>query len=432
MTSSVELKIHGDVAEIRVVNPPVNALSRTVRGRLVEVLAGVDQLGVRIAILTGGRERFVAGADIAELDKPIDPPDLLDIEAVIAQLATPVIAAVEGRALGGGFLLALMCDLRVVHRNSSFGFPEVSLGLLPTFAGTRIPPRMCEPAFAARLIAYGEKIDALTALRAGLIDEISPEDDVAAFAGRLQVSGKRRTLSLPPPPTAARAQVEAVITSVAAEKRGFLAPETALRSMLFGLDAPLEAALENEARLFEALRVSAQSKLLRTLFFVERSASRSPAPQAGATRGFISAPGLMVEQRLLGFSPAPTGVLTYDQARAHADSRSLRLVTMPAVHLGETMSACMSAAIARMNVEADALVGALREAGFSAVAAKYWSRSTAGRAPAQLQAKPIIAALRRALRECPDLRDAAPAAVNLLSTWVLGWPRWDASIFGPD
>jgi len=152
-----------------------SAMLRALAARCAE-LAGDGS--VRAVVLTGEGRAFAAGADIAEMRGH----DALEAErfsrlghatlAALEALAVPVIAAVNGYALGGGCELALACDWIYASERSRFGQPEVGLGLVPGFGGTTRLVRRVGPAWAKELVLSGEPIDAATALRIGLVQEV--------------------------------------------------------------------------------------------------------------------------------------------------------------------------------------------------------------------------------------------------------------------
>ncbi len=426
MTQPASLVRRGATVEIRIRHPPVNALSWTVRQGLAEALAKIDSCGAEAAILCGGDGRFIAGADITELDQPIAAPDLLAIEAEIAALKTPVVAAIEGRALGGGLLLALMCDARIALRNARFGFPEVHLGLLATFGGTQILPRLCGPQQAAAMLADGREISAAEAHKAGLIDEICSDGDVVeAAVQRARSYRKRRVLAAPAPPASARAEIEALLRQSEVESPGFLAPKAALKAILLGLEAPLATALSFEGEMFETLRKSAQSRVLRTLFFAERAALRAPADDM---KGMLCAPGLMEHHELMAFAPSPSGGLSRSEALAIAAARGARLVHIASPLIGDEMADAMSRGVADLGLPQQDVWAALRAIGFSGRAARHWSLAAKVQGAPRPHGQSVEASLRDALVAAIAGRDG-PQFLNLLAVWVLGWPRWRADLF---
>jgi enoyl-CoA hydratase len=173
----------GAVALVTINRPQVlNALdSRTLDELRRAALDLKHDNSVRVVIITGaGDKAFAAGADIRELadQRPVDGKEhavrgqhVLD---VIENLGKPVIAAVNGYALGGGCELALACTLRVAADTARFGQPEISLGLLPGFAGTQRLPRCVGKGIALDLLLTGRQIAADEALRIGLVTRVVP------------------------------------------------------------------------------------------------------------------------------------------------------------------------------------------------------------------------------------------------------------------
>jgi enoyl-CoA hydratase len=185
----------GAVATVTLNRPAVlNALNLTM---LDELSAAFAELGaddaLRAVILTGaGAKAFAAGADIGELNAL---PDALAGEAqarkgqaltrALERLRVPVIAAVNGFALGGGCELALACDIRIASENAKFGQPEVNLGILPGYGGTQRTTRLLGEGAAMYMCLTGEMIGAQDALRIGLVQKVVPLDGLLAEAQRI-------------------------------------------------------------------------------------------------------------------------------------------------------------------------------------------------------------------------------------------------------
>jgi len=179
------------LVELLTLNRPEkrNALSEPLRQALI---AALDQASIepatRVVVITGAGERaFAAGADVAELAaRPLAEQQRLMGERrvydVVAGLAKPVIAAVNGACLGGGLELALACDVRIASSTAAFGQPEVKLGLIPGGGGTQRLPRIVGLGAALKLVVSGESVTADEALRLGLVDEVMPPADVVARA----------------------------------------------------------------------------------------------------------------------------------------------------------------------------------------------------------------------------------------------------------
>ena len=180
--TQVGRKSEDDGVEILVLNhPPVNALgSRLLAdldGRLAELESDPK---VRAVVVTGEGQYFSAGADVKEM-ATIDlasAPEVarrgLAVYARLAALRAPVIAAINGLALGGGLELALACDLRLAGESAKLGAPEVTLGLIPAYGGTQRLPRLVGVAKAKELIFTGAMISAAEALRIGLVNKTVP------------------------------------------------------------------------------------------------------------------------------------------------------------------------------------------------------------------------------------------------------------------
>jgi enoyl-CoA hydratase len=175
--------IDGAVATLTINRPKVlNALDAATLGELGEAMRALQaDASVRVVILTGSGERaFVAGADINELATLA--PDAAKAHAELGQrvfdlierLGKPVIAAVNGFALGGGCELAMACTVRLAADSARFGQPEVKLGLTPGFAGTQRLPRLVGKGRAMELILGGGVIDAAEAFRIGLVNRVVP------------------------------------------------------------------------------------------------------------------------------------------------------------------------------------------------------------------------------------------------------------------
>ena len=139
---------------------------------------------IKVMIITGEGKAFVAGADIAEM-KDMTKQQAIDFSemgqkvfSLIESQDKPVIAAVNGFALGGGCELAMACDIRIASDKAKLGQPEINLGIIPGFAGTQRLARMVGTAKAKELILTGEMIDAQTALDIGLFNQVVPNDDL--------------------------------------------------------------------------------------------------------------------------------------------------------------------------------------------------------------------------------------------------------------
>jgi 3-hydroxyacyl-CoA dehydrogenase len=173
---------HGDVLVLTLDYPPVNALSHAVRSGLAGGLdlAAADET-LQAVVLTGTGAQFSAGADIAEMGAARASPDLPALCLRIENFSKPVVAALQGAALGGGLELALAAHYRIAAESAQVGLPEVRLGILPGAGGTQRLPRLIGAAQALRLILGGDRIAAVEALALGLLDQVV-EDNLTEAA----------------------------------------------------------------------------------------------------------------------------------------------------------------------------------------------------------------------------------------------------------
>jgi enoyl-CoA hydratase len=234
----------------------MNALNRALFSELDDVFTSLAKdPGVRAILLTGaGEKAFAAGADISELAglSAVDGQQLAQRgQSVFRRIETcgkPVIAAIQGFALGGGCELAMACTIRIASERARLGQPEVKLGLLPGYGGTQRLPRLVGKGAALKLLLTGDMVDAEEAFRIGLVDEVVPAEALMARAETL-----------------ARAIAQQAPLAVAG----------CLRSVEAGYDLPIEAGLELEASLF-GLACATEDKAEGTRAFLEK---RAPAWQ---------------------------------------------------------------------------------------------------------------------------------------------------------
>ena len=182
----VELNCEGAVGVITINRPEaLNALNPQVLSELKAAFESVDQNSVRCVVLTGaGEKSFVAGADIGSMSTMTKAEGEAfgklgnDIFLMIENFPLPVIAAVNGFALGGGCELAMSCDIRLCSDNGMFGQPEVGLGITPGFGGTQRLARLVGMGMAKQLLYTARNIDATEALRIGLVNAIHPQAEL--------------------------------------------------------------------------------------------------------------------------------------------------------------------------------------------------------------------------------------------------------------
>lgn len=190
MNRMVDVVMENRLALVTIDHPPVNALNAGVISALEETFDSFSAMAeIGAVIITGaGEKAFVAGADIREFPamrreqgEKLSRRGQLVFQKISA-CPVPVIAAVNGFALGGGLELALVCDIRVVAENARLGLPEVGLGILPGYGGTQRLPRIIAGGKAKEMIFSGSMIDAAEACRVGLADHLVPAGQAVAKA----------------------------------------------------------------------------------------------------------------------------------------------------------------------------------------------------------------------------------------------------------
>ena len=189
----ITYEVEGQVGIITINRPKaLNALNSTVLDELNETLDAVDQNEIRCLILTGaGEKSFVAGADIGEMSTLTKAEGEAfgkkgnDVFRKIETFPLPVIAAINGFALGGGNELAMSCDFRICSENAVFGQPEVGLGITPGFGGTQRLARLVGAGYAKYMIYTARNIKADEAYRIGLVNQVVPAEELMATAEKL-------------------------------------------------------------------------------------------------------------------------------------------------------------------------------------------------------------------------------------------------------
>jgi len=293
MNASVSTCVRDGIAVITLDNPPVNALSAALRAGVKSAIeqAIADPAVQALVLICAGRT-FVAGADISEFGKPAQEPSFLDVFDAIEFASKPVIAAIHGTALGGGFELALVCHHRIAASSAKVGLPEVNLGILPGAGGTQRLPRVVGAEKALEIMTSGRLLDAGEALSLGLIDKVEQDDllgSAVSFAREIVGSGaacprirdrEDRTVADRSDP----AIFDAFRRANARRFRGFKAPEGVVKAVEAAVTLPFEEGMAREAALFEALVSSTESAAQRHLFFAERGTAQVPdVPSATPT-----------------------------------------------------------------------------------------------------------------------------------------------------
>jgi len=252
---NITFEVKGSIGYITLNRPKVmNALNRqTIEELNAAFHAAKEDVSVKGIILTGtGEKAFIAGADIAELSA-IDGEQAgefsekgQDVLSFIETLGKPVIAAVNGFALGGGCETAMACTIRIAAENAKFGQPEVKLGIIPGYGGTQRLPRLVGKGRALQLILTGDLIDAHEAHRIGLVNEVVSATDLIS-------------------------RCEAILTQISANAP--LAICYSIDAVNEGVDTDLSLGLKLEAKYF-ALAAGTEDRKEGTSAFVQKRAPR--------------------------------------------------------------------------------------------------------------------------------------------------------------
>jgi 3-hydroxyacyl-CoA dehydrogenase len=288
--SLVELCREDEIAVVLVDNPPVNALKHEVRLGLTDAFSQArDDAGVAAIVLACAGRTFIAGADITEFDKPPKAPHLSEVIALMESIGKPIVAAIHGTALGGGFEIALGCHFRVAAPGARVGLPEIKLGLIPGAGGTQRLPRLIGIDKALPMILSGDPIGAKEALQYGAIDAIlDGELTPAAVEFARQVVREKRPLRRVrdmdeklAPMRENGGQFDELVASQSKRTRGLHAPAAAIEAIRWSLEVPFDEAERRVRSAFQELRQGEQSKAQRYIFFAEREAAKVPGLSPG-------------------------------------------------------------------------------------------------------------------------------------------------------
>ena len=283
LKGKVNYKIEGNIAILEVDNPPVNPLSSGVRAGLADsILKANSDETVEGIILTGAGRSFIAGADISEFGQKADGPDLHTTLRDIEFSKKPVIAAINGTALGGGLETALVCNYRIASNNAIVGLPEVNLGLLPGAGGTQRLPRLIGPSQALKMMLAGTPISAKKALQQGVIDAISEnsliEDAILFLQDKISLDKHPKVRDKNDKLIEARGDdnILAEARALAAKtRRGQFAPGQIIACVESAINEDnFDDGMKKEADYFLECLVNPQREAMIHIFFGERAASK--------------------------------------------------------------------------------------------------------------------------------------------------------------
>ncbi|MBK1887886.1 MULTISPECIES: 3-hydroxyacyl-CoA dehydrogenase NAD-binding domain-containing protein [Marinobacter] len=285
MVEFLNYHTEGPIAVISLNHPPVNSLGHGLRVAILQAYQNaISDSDVRAIVLNSSGRIFSGGADISELGSDLawSEPALPHLCRMLEESPKPVIAAINGMALGGGFELALACDYRIAEAGAQLGLPEVQLGLIPGAGGTQRLPRLANPKMAVEMITSGKPVSAELTVLSGLIDEIADGDlaDAAIqFANKLLINGApvRSCVDIPVDIRELDANYfDDFRASLGRKTRGFYAPERGVQAVEAACRLPLTEGLAKEAELFAECLDTPQARAQQHLFFAEREARKIP------------------------------------------------------------------------------------------------------------------------------------------------------------
>ena len=282
----VRWEADGDILVITIDNPPVNALRQGVRAGLIAAVDALEADSALVAgVVTGAGRAFIAGADITEFGKPPLEPDLNASINRIEGAAKPVVAAINGVALGGGLEVALGCHARIAHPRAKVGVPEVHLGIIPGAGGTQRLPRVAGVEAALDMTTTGKHVPAAKAMSLGIVDGVD-EDCVGAAkdkARALAAAGSWTVVSALPNPTAPEGFFDTARAAIEKKARGQMSPILCLEAVKASTELPFADGMERERELFVEGLTSDQSRGLIHAFFGEREVAKIPGLDPEAT-----------------------------------------------------------------------------------------------------------------------------------------------------
>ncbi|KAM6222961.1 LOW QUALITY PROTEIN: peroxisomal bifunctional enzyme [Rhynchocyon petersi] len=306
-------RLQNFLALIRLRNPPVNAVSVAVATGVKEGLQkAVRDPTVKAIVIYGADGLFCAGADIHGFSSPTTSLKLGNIIDEIQRSEKPVVAAIQGVALGGGLELALACHYRIAHEEAHVGLPEVTLGILPGARGTQLLPRLIGVPAALDLITSGHVL-AREALKLGVLDEVVNSDLVEkAMQLALRVSDQSlESRRLYKKPIQSLPNMDNIFSETLLKIRkkypGRLSPEACIRAVQAAVHFPYEVGIKKEEELFLYLQKSGQARALQYAFFAERNASKWSTPSGASWKTASARPISLVG--VLGLGTMGRGIV---------------------------------------------------------------------------------------------------------------------------
>jgi len=283
LKGTVLYDIKDGIAVLTVDNPPVNPLSDGVRAGLYDCLVRAeDDSSVIGVVLTGKGRAFIGGADISEFGGNGEGITLNEVFDKLESCSKPVVAAINGFALGGGLETALCCNYRIVAENAFVGLPEVNLGLLPGGGGTQRLPRLTGPGEALKMMLTGAHVPAKKALNIGIVDEISENvvEDSISFIKEKAESTKNhpKVRDMNEKVIEARGDEKVLLEAqamAAKGRKGQFAPGQIIKCVESAINLDdFDEGLKKEGEYFLECLLHPQREAMIHIFFGERAASK--------------------------------------------------------------------------------------------------------------------------------------------------------------
>ena len=283
MKGTVLYDVKDGIAILTVDNPPVNPLSDGVRTGLFESLVKAEEdSSVSGVVLTGNGRAFIAGADISEFGGNVEGVSLNEVFNKLEYCTKPVVAAINGIALGGGLETALCCNYRIADKNAFVGLPEVNLGLLPGGGGTQRLPRLVGPGEALKMMLSGGHVPATKALHMGIVDKISENvvEDAMAFVKEVSesVENHPKVRDKNEKMIEARGDDKVMLEAqalAAKTRKGQFAPGQIIKCVESAINLDdFDEGLKKEGEYFLECLLHPQREAMIHMFFGERAASK--------------------------------------------------------------------------------------------------------------------------------------------------------------
>ena len=283
MKGTVLYDVKDGIAILTVDNPPVNPLSDGVRTGLFESLVKAEEDSSVIGVvLTGNGRAFIAGADISEFGGNVEGISLNEVFNKLEYCSKPVVAAINGIALGGGLETALCCNYRIADKNAFVGLPEVNLGLLPGGGGTQRLPRLVGPSEALKMMLSGGHVPAKKALHMGIVDKMSENvvEDSMAFIKEMadSVENHPKVREKNEKMIEARGDDKVLVEAqalAAKTRKGQFAPGQIIKCVESAINLDdFDEGLKKEGEYFLECLLHPQREAMIHMFFGERAASK--------------------------------------------------------------------------------------------------------------------------------------------------------------